>query len=73
MTGPSKPPIGLPASLEGATREQRRVAELIASGPRGSVPSPFLAMLDAPLWRRRSRRSVRCCASPRSFPMPSAR
>ncbi|MFC0303155.1 carboxymuconolactone decarboxylase family protein [Rhizorhabdus histidinilytica] len=48
MTGPSKPPIGLPASLEGATREQRRVAELIASGPRGSVPSPFLAMLDAP-------------------------
>lgn len=48
MTDPSRPPIGLPASLAGATAEQRRVAELIASGPRGSVPSPFLAMLDAP-------------------------
>jgi 4-carboxymuconolactone decarboxylase len=43
------PPIGLPASLDGATAEQRRVVDLIASGPRGSVPSPFLAMLDAPL------------------------
>ncbi|KQX17588.1 MULTISPECIES: carboxymuconolactone decarboxylase family protein [unclassified Sphingomonas] len=43
------PPIGLSAGLDGATAEQRRVADLIAAGPRGAVPSPFLAMLDAPL------------------------
>ena len=45
---PVAPPIGLPADLAGATADQHRVIELIASGPRGSVPSPFLAMLDAP-------------------------
>lgn len=43
------PPIGLSPGLDGATAEQRRVVDLIASGPRGTVPSPFLAMLDAPL------------------------
>lgn len=43
-----RPRIGLGADLAGATAEQRRVAGLIAAGPRGSVPSPFLAMLDAP-------------------------
>lgn len=43
-----EPPIGLAADLAGASAEQRRVVDLIASGPRGSVPSPFLAMLDAP-------------------------
>jgi len=50
MTGSTggRPPIGLAADLAGATEEQRRVAALIAAGPRGSVPSPFLAMLDAP-------------------------
>lgn len=42
------PPIGLAEDLAGATEEQRRVAALIAAGPRGSVPSPFLAMLDSP-------------------------
>jgi 4-carboxymuconolactone decarboxylase len=41
--------IGLPASLAGATPDQQRVVDKIAAGPRGSVPSPFLAMLDAPL------------------------
>ncbi|MBT2187333.1 carboxymuconolactone decarboxylase family protein [Sphingobium nicotianae] len=45
---PEAPAIGLSADLAGATEEQRRVVDLIASGPRGSVPSPFLAMLDAP-------------------------
>lgn len=50
MSGPNPaPPIGLSAALDGATAEQRRVVDLIASGPRGAVPSPFLAMLDAPL------------------------
>lgn len=43
-----RPPIGLSEDLAGANAEQRRVAALIAAGPRGSVPSPFLAMLDAP-------------------------
>jgi 4-carboxymuconolactone decarboxylase len=42
------PPIGLAADLAGSNADQRRVADLIAAGPRGSVPSPFLAMLDAP-------------------------
>jgi 4-carboxymuconolactone decarboxylase len=42
------PPIGLGADLAGASEAQRRVVDLIASGPRGAVPSPFLAMLDAP-------------------------
>lgn len=41
-------PIGLDPELTGATQEQRRVHDLIARGPRGSVPTPFLAMLDAP-------------------------
>ncbi|MBC2778879.1 IclR family transcriptional regulator domain-containing protein [Parasphingopyxis marina] len=40
--------IGLPASLAGATPDQQRVVDKITAGPRGSVPSPFLAMLDAP-------------------------
>jgi 4-carboxymuconolactone decarboxylase len=40
-------PIG--ASDPGAlTPAQRRVYDRIAAGPRGSVPKPFLAMLDAP-------------------------
>jgi len=43
-----RPPIGLSASLDGATAEQRWVVDLIAAGPRGSVPKPFLAMLDVP-------------------------
>ncbi len=42
------PPIGLAEDMAGATEDQRRVAALIAAGPRGSVPSPFLAMLDSP-------------------------
>jgi 4-carboxymuconolactone decarboxylase len=42
------PPIGLAADLAGASADQRRVVDLIASGPRGAVPSPFLAMLDSP-------------------------
>jgi 4-carboxymuconolactone decarboxylase len=33
---------------EKMTAEQRRVHDAIASGPRRSVPAPFLAMLDAP-------------------------
>jgi 4-carboxymuconolactone decarboxylase len=33
---------------EGMTAEQRRVYDAIASGPRRSVPAPFLGMLDAP-------------------------
>ena len=41
-------PIGLPRSLEGASAEQRALYDKIAAGPRGSVPSPFLAMLDVP-------------------------
>ncbi len=48
MNETSAPPIGLGADLAGADAEQRRVVELIKSGPRGNVPSPFLAMLDAP-------------------------
>lgn len=41
-------PIGIDRSLEGIGDEQSRVYEKIIQGPRGSVPSPFLAMLDAP-------------------------
>jgi len=41
-------PIGLDRDLSGASPAQRSVFDAIASGPRGSVPSPFLAMLDAP-------------------------
>lgn len=48
MDDPAPPLIGLRPDLEGATEEQRHVVERIAAGPRGSVPSPFLAMLDAP-------------------------
>lgn len=33
---------------ERMTPEQKRAYDAIASGPRGSVPLPFLAMLDAP-------------------------
>lgn len=40
--------LGLGPDLRGANEDQRRVVDLIAAGPRGSVPSPFLAMLDAP-------------------------
>ena len=40
--------IGLDRSLAGATAEQREVHDSIARGPRGCVPSPFLAMLDRP-------------------------
>lgn len=42
------PLIGLAADLAGASEAQRRVVDLIVSGPRGAVPSPFLAMLDSP-------------------------
>ncbi len=48
MKETSAPPIGLGADLAGADAEQRRVVDLIKSGPRGNVPKPFLAMLDAP-------------------------
>lgn len=48
MDESAPPPIGVRPDLQGATVEQRRVVELIAAGPRRSVPSPFLAMLDAP-------------------------
>src|SRR5690348_11883176 len=41
-------PIGIGPSLDGIGDEQRRVYEKILHGPRGSVPSPFLAMLDVP-------------------------
>lgn len=41
-------PIGLDRNLTGASPEQREAFDVIARGPRGSVPSPFLAMLDAP-------------------------
>ncbi len=44
----TSPALGLGADLIGASDAQRAVVNLIASGPRGSVPSPFLAMLDAP-------------------------
>jgi 4-carboxymuconolactone decarboxylase len=44
----TNPQIGLDRNLSGATPEQRRVHDQIAEGPRGSVPSPFFAMLDAP-------------------------
>lgn len=40
--------IGLDAQLSGANPEQQRVYDLIAQGPRGTVPRPFLAMLDRP-------------------------
>lgn len=40
--------IGFDEALTGASDEQRRVFDVIARGPRGCVPSPFLAMLDAP-------------------------
>lgn len=42
------PPIGLAKDLFGATLDQRRVHDQIEQGPRGGVPSPFLAMLDSP-------------------------
>jgi 4-carboxymuconolactone decarboxylase len=45
----SKHPIGLDRNLSGASEEQNALFEKIAQGPRGSVPSPFLAMLDRPL------------------------
>jgi len=45
---PGRRLIGLDPDLAGATPAQREVVDLIASGPRGSVPAPFLAMLDAP-------------------------
>ena len=49
MTGQThNPPIGLGPDLADATEDQRRIVDLIASGRRGSVPSPFLAMLDVP-------------------------
>jgi 4-carboxymuconolactone decarboxylase len=35
-------------NLEAMTPGQRAVHDAIASGPRGSVPLPFLAMLDSP-------------------------
>jgi len=41
-------PIGIGRSLEGISAAQRGVYEAIMAGPRGSVPSPFLAMLDVP-------------------------
>lgn len=41
-------PIGLGADLAGVTTEQQHVVDIIAAGPRGAVPSPFLAMLDIP-------------------------
>lgn len=41
-------PIGLSPRLDGATTEQRTLYKAIEGGPRGSVPRPFLAMLDAP-------------------------
>jgi 4-carboxymuconolactone decarboxylase len=47
LTSPP-PALGLGPDLAGASDAQRRVVDLITSGPRGSVPSPFLAMLDAP-------------------------
>ncbi|WP_417620705.1 carboxymuconolactone decarboxylase family protein [Parasphingorhabdus sp.] len=47
--GGSIPPIGLAPDLEGASPEQMRLIELMTAGPRGSVPLPFLAMMDAPL------------------------
>lgn len=37
-----------PLALEDLTPEQRRVHDLIASGPRGRVPVPFLAWLRNP-------------------------
>ena len=40
--------IGLDRTLAGATAEQREVHDSIERGPRGSVPSPFLAMMDRP-------------------------
>lgn len=48
MATNQKPPLGLPASLDGASEEQLAFADLLRNGPRKSVPSPFLAMMDAP-------------------------
>lgn len=45
----SEHPIGLDSALTGGSADQLEVYRRIESGPRGSVPSPFLAMLDAPL------------------------
>jgi 4-carboxymuconolactone decarboxylase len=42
-------PIGLDHALTGGRADQLAVYRTIETGPRGSVPSPFLAMLDAPL------------------------
>lgn len=42
------PRFGMEADLAGASEAQRTVAENIAAGPRGSLASPFLAMLAAP-------------------------
>jgi len=41
--------LGVESAASHMTHEQRRVFEKIRSGPRGSVPAPFLTMLDAPL------------------------
>lgn len=42
-------PIGVDRKLTGITNAQHAVYERIRTGPRGAVPSPFLAMLDSPL------------------------
>lgn len=57
-TDPAPPPaprsplgkrlIGLDPDLAGATEAQRKVVDMILSGPRGTLASPFLAMLDSP-------------------------
>ncbi|ANI80118.1 4-carboxymuconolactone decarboxylase (plasmid) [Sphingobium sp. EP60837] len=41
-------PIGIDRSLIDITEAQRAIYDEISQGPRGAVPSPFLAMLDRP-------------------------
>lgn len=48
MPAETRPPLGLAPSLDGASAEQLAFAERMRNGPRRSVPSPFLAMMDAP-------------------------
>ena len=48
-TGVANPhPIGVSGVWADMTSEQKYVHGVIELGPRGSVPSPFLAMFDAP-------------------------
>jgi 4-carboxymuconolactone decarboxylase len=48
MPQPPRPPRFAPLAPEAMTRDQRAVAEAIASGPRGGLRGPFQAWLRSP-------------------------